>query len=54
MNSKMTTVHDIIKRTFNASQYLRVTAGEDIPLSYISTFFYIGIQDGVDPLLKRT
>ena len=44
MNSKMTTVHDIIKRKFNASQYLRVTAGGDIPLSYISAFFYIGLH----------
>jgi len=43
MNSKMTTVHNTVKRTFNANQFLRVTIA-DVPLSHISVLLYIGLQ----------
>ena len=43
MNSKMITVRDTVKRSFNATQFLRVSAG-DIPVSYLSVFLYVGLQ----------
>lgn len=48
MNSQIATVHDTVKQSFNAIQFMRVSTASDLPISQLAVLCYIGLQGGGD------